>query len=238
MFDLLRDRFRCIALDRVGYHRSGSLDRVATLEEQVEAIAAVHSACTSDPSWVFGHAASGVFAVAYAVAHPNRVRGLVLMEPALLAIFPADGPRPGVATTIEMVAPLPHAGGIHQTIAEFWGIRHSELSPEALDESAADVVVSNRRMWWEAHAMECALAASWAPTPSEWARLTQPSLVMEGDRTDDVLRTVAAMVSELLPHGELATLKGHDHVAHWDAPDGVAQKAVEFIERISASEGE
>ena len=41
---ILRDRFRCIALDRVGYHRSGTLDRLTTVEEQVEAIAAVHTA--------------------------------------------------------------------------------------------------------------------------------------------------------------------------------------------------
>lgn len=71
MFETLRDRFRCIALDRVGNCRSGSLDRVTTLKEQVEGIAAVHNACTSDPAWIIGHSGGGNYAVAYAVAHPN-----------------------------------------------------------------------------------------------------------------------------------------------------------------------
>ena len=54
MFETLRSRFRGISLDRLGYRRSAALDRVTTLEEQVEAIAVVHRACTSDPAWVFG----------------------------------------------------------------------------------------------------------------------------------------------------------------------------------------
>jgi pimeloyl-ACP methyl ester carboxylesterase len=57
MFETLRDRFHCISLDRVGYRRSGTLDRLTTVEEQVEAIAVVHGACTQAPAWVFGHSA-------------------------------------------------------------------------------------------------------------------------------------------------------------------------------------
>ena len=37
--------------------------------------------------------------------------------------------------------------------------------------------------------------------------------------------------SELLPNGELAILEGHHHGAPLDAPDVVAQKTVEFIDR-------
>lgn len=146
LIEALRGRFRCIALDRVGYHRSGWLDRVTTLEEQVEAIAAVHSTCTSDPSWVFGFSAGGVFAVAYAVAHPKRVRGLVLMEPPLLAVFPEGSRPPGAAAQIETVAPLFRAGRIHEGIAQFVGTMDPELSTEALDEFAADALSGDSRM--------------------------------------------------------------------------------------------
>jgi hypothetical protein len=59
---------------------------------------------------------------------------------------------------------------------------------------------------------------------------------MEGDCTGEVLRAVAAKVSELLPHGELATLKGLDHGAPWSAPDVVAQRIIEFVKRVVASE--
>ena len=86
--------------------------------------------------------------------------------------------------------------------------------------------------------MEQPLAARWAPTPLQWTRLTQPALVMEGDRTGEVLRATATKVSELLPDGELATLKGLDHGAPWSAPGIVAQRTVEFTDRVAAVESE
>jgi pimeloyl-ACP methyl ester carboxylesterase len=86
MFERLRGRFHCISLDRAGYRRSGAPDHFTTMEEQVEAIATVHRACTAEPGWVFGHSGGGNWALAYAVMHPDRVRGLVLMEPALHAV--------------------------------------------------------------------------------------------------------------------------------------------------------
>ena len=135
MIEVFRDRFRCISLDRVGYHRSGSLDRVTTLEEQVEGIAVVHRACTSDLTWVLGWSSGGNYAVAYALTHPNRVCGLVLMEPALYAVLPAGSRPPDVTAMIETVGPLLRAGRLHEGAARFWGILHPELSTEASDDS-------------------------------------------------------------------------------------------------------
>jgi hypothetical protein len=43
---------------------------------------------------------------------------------------------------------------------------------------------------------------------------------------------------DLLPNAELVTLKGLDHGAIWQAPDTVTQKIIEFINRVTASEGQ
>jgi pimeloyl-ACP methyl ester carboxylesterase len=235
MIAFLRDRFHCISLDRVGYRRSGWMDRLTTLEEQVEAIAAVHSACTSEPLWVFGWSSGGFYAVAYAVAHRKRVRGLLLLEPPLLAAFPTDSRPPGATAQIE-IAPLCRAGRIHEAIAQFFGTMNPELSPEALNERATAALSSDRQRHWEAHAREVPLVVTWAPTPEEWTRLTQPALVMAGDRTQAFLRPTAARVAELLPRGELATLEGLDHSAPFNTPDVVAQRIVEFVDRVATLE--
>jgi lipase len=235
MLPFLRDRFRCISLDRVGYRRSGPLDRLTTMEEQVEGVAVVHSACTAEPAWVFGHSGGGNWAVAYAVVHPDLVRGLVLMEPALYSVFPPGGRLPGIAVMIEEVAPLFGAGRLHEAIPRFMRILNPDLSLEAADERAASILTSDRRVGWESMATEQPLVVTWAPTPARWARLTQPALVMEGDRTVDWLRAIATRVAELLPRGELVTLPGLDHGAPWSAPDVVARKTIEFIDRIERS---
>ena len=236
MFEWLRHRFRCIALDRVGYRRSGALDRLTTVEEQVEAIAAVHNACTPEPAWVFGHSAGGNWAVAYALAHPERVRGLVLMEPAFYAAVPASSRSPGLATMIESVGPLFLAGQLHKAVTQFWSVLHPELSPEALAERVASFLSPKHKARWESMATEQPLVSSWTPTPAEWARIPQPALVLEGDRTGEVLRSIAARVAELLPRGELVTLEGLDHMAPRDAPEVVAQRVIEFIDRVAAAE--
>jgi len=65
MIDVLRDRFHCIVLDRLGYRRSAHLDQNTTPEEQATAIEAVHHSVTAKPAWVFGHSSGGNFALAY-----------------------------------------------------------------------------------------------------------------------------------------------------------------------------
>lgn len=235
MFGLLRDRFHCIALDRAGYHRSGALDRLTTMEEQVAAIAAVHDACTAEPAWVFGHSGGGTWSIAYALAHPDRVRGLILYEPALHGVFPPEGRPPGVSATIETVAPLFRAGRLHEAVSSFERVMHPELSPAAAGERAATYLASDWRVGWEAFATEMSLVVTWSPTLEQWARLTQPALVMAGDRTDDTLRAIAARVSERLPNGELVTLEGQDHGAPMGAPDVVAQRTVEFVDRVGTA---
>lgn len=232
--EAMRDWFHCIALDRVGYHRSAALDRVTTLEEQVEGIAVVHSACSSDPAWVFSHSSGGNFAVAYAIFYPDRVRGLVLMEPPLFAVFPPESRPPGVTAMMERIVPLLRAGRIDEAVEEFFSVHNPEMSPEAVAQQLAE-----RRPYWEAFAMDQLLVVSWAPTPSQWARLTQPTLIVKGDRTAaSWYRECAARMMELLPNGELVTLKGLDHGAPWSAPDILAQTAAEFIDRVSAAASE
>ena len=236
MFETLRDRFRCISLDRAGYRRSGASDRFTTMEEQVEAIAVVHRACTAEPAWVFGHSGGGNWALAYTLVHPERVRGLVLMEPALHAVFPPQSRPHGVTTIVETASPLFHAGRLEEAVAAFWGVLRPELSPEALDEAVANILASDGRAGWESLATEMPSIVSWCPTPEEWARITQPTLLIEGDLSWAWIRELAARVAELLPRGELATLEGLDHSAPFSAPDVVAQRIVAFIDRVQKTE--
>jgi len=232
LFQVLRDRFRCISLDRVGYRHSGALDRVTTLEEQVEAIAVVHSACTADPVWLLSHSSGGNFAVAYAIRHPKRVRGLVLVEPPIFAVFPADSRPPGVAAMMETIVPLLQAGRLKEGIKQFWAVHNPRMSPQAL----AKRLSPERRPDWEAFTWDQLLVVSWAPTPAEWARLAQPTLLVQADATQaSWYREVGAKMMELLPNAEMDSLEGHNHGAIWSAPDLVAQRTIEFIERMIAS---
>jgi pimeloyl-ACP methyl ester carboxylesterase len=164
------------------------------------------------------------------------VRGLVLMEPAFYAAVPPGSRSPGSVTMIESVGPLFLAGRLDEAVTQFWSVLHPELSPQALAERVAGFLSPKQRPRWASMATEQPLVSSWTPTPTEWARIAHPARVIEGDRTGEVLRSIAARVAELLPRGELVTLDGLDHMAPWNAPEVVAQRAVEFIDHVATLE--
>ena len=134
------------------------------------------------------------------------------------------------------MGPLFRAGRFDEAVAAFLGVLRPELSPEALDEAVAGILASDGRAGWESLATEMPSIVRWCPTPAEWTRITQPTLLIEGDLSWAWIRELAARVAELLPRGELATLEGLSHSAPSNAPDVVVQRAVEFIDRIQEKE--
>jgi pimeloyl-ACP methyl ester carboxylesterase len=93
LIEILSDQFRCITLDRPGYNRSGRLDCATNIEEQAEAVEAVRRACGAAAPWIFGHSSGGNFALGHACLFPGSAKGLIMMEPALYAMYSA-APHP------------------------------------------------------------------------------------------------------------------------------------------------
>jgi pimeloyl-ACP methyl ester carboxylesterase len=119
MIGILSEGYQCISFDRLGYYRSTHLDRDTTPEEQAAAMCAVHHSVTSEPAWVFGHSSGGNHALAYALFHPDSVRGLVLMEPALYAIYPPEEMPPEVERMKHVAMPLFKQGEVENGWDEF-----------------------------------------------------------------------------------------------------------------------
>ena len=133
---------------------------------------------------------------------------------------------------MEEIVPHLRASRIEEGVRAFFRIHNPGTTPDAL----AAQLSPERRPAWEAFAKDQLLVVSWAPTPAQWARLTQPTLVIQADRTAaSWYREVGAKIKELLPNGETTTLEGYDHGAIWSAPDIVAQRAVNFIDRVKRS---
>jgi pimeloyl-ACP methyl ester carboxylesterase len=130
------------------------------------------------------------------------------------------------------LTPLLRAGPLRETIVEFLGSFFPD-QPLEFRHKVADAELAENRSGWESFAVERPLVAVWSPTPAEWGRIAQPALVLEGDITVAWFRHLAAEVAKLLPHGELGTLEGLDHLAPVEAPDVVAERAMEFIDRHS-----
>jgi pimeloyl-ACP methyl ester carboxylesterase len=81
---------RCIIYDRRGFHRSAPAEPPATLDliQQVDDAAALLAALHAGPSIVIGHGTGGQIALEFARHFPDKVKALVLLEPALFTIDP------------------------------------------------------------------------------------------------------------------------------------------------------
>jgi pimeloyl-ACP methyl ester carboxylesterase len=225
LVDVLSPHYRCIAFDRLGFRRSARLSRNTTVGEQVMAIAAVHRCVTTAPAWVFGYSSGGNFALAYALSHPDRVRGLLLVEPALYAIYPPEQTPPAVERMQNVAMPLFQQGQLEQGWQAFGAAVFPSWSWPPLSEEGLDMVRS--------FGYDQPVVITWCPSPAELQRLTLPVLILGGDQSPSLLRDICQRLQRQLNNVRLVTLPGQDHGMPFAAPKLVAEQSVAFI-----SEGE
>ena len=78
--------YKTIWYDRRGYGRSEApANGDFSVAAQADDAARVIEEAAGEPAWVFGNSAGGLIAVELALRHPELVRGLVLLEPSLVA---------------------------------------------------------------------------------------------------------------------------------------------------------
>ena len=76
---------QCVAYARAGLGKSGTNGKPKTIAEHLQDLDAVMATVAADKKVVLvGHSYGGLLATEFARAHPNRLRGLVLVDPATM----------------------------------------------------------------------------------------------------------------------------------------------------------
>ena len=223
LVEVLSPQYSCTTFSRLGWGRSTHLDRDTTVEEQVAAIGAVHNSATSAPVWVFGYSSGGNFALAYAVAHPDRVKGLILVEPALYAIYPR---KPQEVARMQEAMPLFKQGQIE----EGWNVFQDAIFGRGpgtrwppLPRTEADLEMMR------SFGYDQPVVITWCPSEAELNQVTQPVLIIKGDRTPSVPRNISDLLDGQLSNSKLIILEGQDHGMPFAAPKLVAEELTTFI---------
>ncbi len=217
---------RCIALDRLGYRRSTRLNQNTTVEEQAAAVAAVLDRAASGPVWLFGHSSGGIVALGYASLFADRVRGLVLMEPAVYALYPDDAIPQPLQRMKEEIVPMFEGGDIEGGIKRF--MDHLELLHDTKVELARTPSEKGIDNWLPLR-NELDFALRWPKPGSDLLHLNHPTLVLKGGQTTPLLAGASEILAEALPNARLSTLDNCDHLAPLIKPDLVAQQISSFI---------
>ena len=231
----LAARHRVILIDRAGLGWSKRAGRRGSSPAyQAAMLRDVLDKLGVERAVVVGHSWGGTLAAAFALDHPRRVAGLVLLAPPLFplmrnmtwlyAIFatPVAGwlyartlelplalPFVGMALSSAFLPQLPPRGYIKRTAAMLW------LRPATFLANARDVAD---------------LKTNLVPQAARYARITAQTVIITGS-SDMVVppRYHAFAFAEALPAAKLVVLPGIGHMLHHVAADRVIAEIEELM---------
>ena len=206
---LLAPGFTVYAYDRRGRGDSGDTPPFA-VEREVEDLDALIG-LAGGSAFVYGHSSGAALALEAARAH-LRILRLALYEPPYIV----DDSRPPLPNDhLSHLQTLLAAGRRDEAVAYFMA-EGVGVPPEVIETMRAGPT------WAEMEALAHVLPYDMAimdgrvsgnPLPGEWAAITIPTLVLDGELSDTWQRRSVGALADLLPGAQRRTLEGQTHRA-------------------------
>lgn len=203
------------------------------------------------PVHLFGNSMGGAIAMNVAADHPDLVRTLTLVSPAVPDLRPLvsrmSDPRLALAYLPVIGGPVRRrlaAVPVEERVLQLLKLVFADINrvPQSRKDEAAAEFAERARMVWANPALArstIGLFRSWLVPRSKsmWTlapRITAPTLVVWG--ADDKLVTVrkAPRTARLIPRGRLLVLPRTGHVAQMERPGTVARAVLGMWEQVEA----
>ncbi len=164
------------------------------------------------PTLLIGHSFGGASALRFAVRNPQRVRGLVLIEPVFFAVARDE---PEYAAYCAQTAPMDTAllrGDFDTAAQEFYAFNDSSRDWLALPEAA------RRQMIRQIALLPATMAgviddSGGLLAPGLIEGLAVPVLLIAGEKSPDMFRAVVRVLADRLPQAEVAIIPDAGHMA-------------------------
>jgi len=225
----LADGNRVLTYDRRGYSRSPRPVgwTITSIGEQAEDGAALLEQLGTGPAVVYGSSNGAIFALELAIAHPERVRGLILHEPPLIAVL-AD-PGPVAAAMSELLQPAFAAGGPDAALEAFLRFAFGDATIDGLHPAEHERLLANGEV---AMTIELPATQGYVPDRAALARLGVPSEILVGaDQQVPFFREAAEWLAAALGTTVMAVPGAHG--PQFDHPQDLAAHIAEFASRVS-----
>jgi len=235
---MLRDRYRCIALDQRGHGDSEWSPAIDYgVETQVRDVEGFGESLKLEQPILVGQSMGGLNAMAYAVRHSERLKGLVVVD----------------------VGPEIDAAGA-QRIREFASTPELE-SPEAFLERAVkfnplrNPAVLRRSLFYNLrqlpsgkfalkHDQRRASEEAWRISTAQRERLRRevtriscPTLIVRGELSDVLSDQAAENFARSLPHARWVQVEKAGHNVQGDNPRGLLDAILPFFNEIGGAVG-
>jgi pimeloyl-ACP methyl ester carboxylesterase len=229
---------RVIRMIRAGYTAGPAPTRPLTIGDHAAHCAELLEALRLPPVHVLAHSSGTAIGLQLALDRPDLVRTLVLSEPPLIdqLAAPEDldllhamlGPLFGGA--IEAVA----AGNVAAAFdafmravgaPEYRDVLTTSLGPDGLDRAEHE----SRYFFTD----EVTAVNLWAFDSASAARIRQPVLLVQGGASPPPVHRLIARLATMLPHADITTLDGQDHLLPLRAPAALADLTAAFAGRAT-----
>lgn len=236
----LDGRVAITAYDRRGF---GETPDVVEDHRHVDDLRAVLDHVHPDGAvWLLGSSQGGGIALDFALAHPGRVAGLVLIGTALSGRSPADDvaltdPEQRLSDRIDDADEHGDLDEINRLEAHVW--LDGPAAPEGRVTGAPRelFLAMNGRALLAEGAVGEELASAHADPASRLTELGVPTLVLYGDL--DLCSVIARnrWIAEQLPHARAVVVPGTAHLPQLEQPEEVAREVAAFVSGPAATAG-
>ena len=220
-----REHFQVIAFDNRDAGRSSRATSPYTIAEMAADANAVLDGLSIESAHVLGASMGSMIAQELALAHPGKVRKLVLVctmaQMSRYAVSFVDPWR--------WIVNHDAAGEILPAHIITWCMTHSfQQDREAVDTLVQQMLAAPYPQPPEAFGRQ-ADALSNHDALSRLAGIRQPTLVIVGDQDLLTPPWVAREVAEAIPGAQLQVLEGGGHCLFWEIPDRFNQAVIDFL---------
>jgi pimeloyl-ACP methyl ester carboxylesterase len=176
---------------------------------------------------LFGHSAGGVTAFVFACRFPDRVERLVLIEPTLLPILPAEE-RAAVMASHEAIAAAATAGGpeagVRALLASVGGKAWTSLDAEVQAKRLRALAASAPMVGPHARGL-----LELAVTEEDVRSLRPPTVLFHGTKSPAFESVIANRIRLLRPDLRVIIAEGAGHNVHRDRPDIINAEVLAFL---------
>ncbi|MBA3547788.1 MAG: alpha/beta fold hydrolase [Nannocystis sp.] len=224
----LAPRCRLLAVDLRGHGESGDAPRSFAAQDLADDLLAVLDAVGVTRALLVGTSLGATAAALLTLAHPQRVRGLMLLSATALAASRADRLRfAALATVIRALGPGPVMPAI---LGQLLGARYRAQEPAGAARAAAQIRATARGDLVRA-------IAAWVgrpPLPDRLAQIEVPTKIVVGDQDTACPRARGEALAAGLPHASLHVVHGAGHSLQLEHPEAVAALIEQFLATLPA----
>ena len=225
----LADVHRTLAYDRRGFGRTGHADEDYS---QIGDLLAVVEACGGGPVILVGCSQGGRVALDATLAHPERVKALILIAPAVSGAPGADYP-PVIAAIMAKLDEVETAGNLdllNELEAHLWldgptsPIGRVTGAPRGLFNDMNGIALRAETL---GNAIE--------PPSAAYPRLSEirvPTLVIWGDLDFPHIQARCVEIIRLIPGASFVVINGAAHLPSLEMPEIVSDAIGRFIETV------